>query len=505
LGGVVKKVSIQTPDAIFSIPFFQVIKGKKLGPHPFIVPIRDVETREPLPGIYIGDIGPKFGYNTTDNGYMLFDHVKVPHFNQLARFAKVEADTAVYTPPKSNALTYGTLTWVSANNVQQSRTVLMRSVTIAIRYCAIRRQFADHDSPKFEGSKPIETQVLDYTMVQARIFPILAKAYAFHYTAKYMFELYSKNISNINNNDLSLMAETHASSSGLKALCTIEAAEAIEVCRRACGGHGYSSACGLGTFYGDYLPQVTWEGDSYMLSQQTSRHLLKQMRALQADPDNVPKGFIADYMRHYFKNRHSVADVTHSGDLYDPMWFVKAFGYRAAWLVEQTLSLRDGLSKRSWNSLLPELYKCSKAHSQALVVYNFAMAILNDEDLNSKPALRTVMQQLFLLYATHTMEQEGAEFLSCGYLQPKQYQLLSTKVQEIMAVIRPQAVPLVDSFALSDYLLNSQLGSSTGNVYEGLFKHALDEPINSSAWNVKIDDLDTLDITSSEALPRAKL
>jgi acyl-CoA oxidase len=482
-----------------------VLKGKKHGPHPFIVQIRDVETREPLPGIYIGDIGPKFGYNTTDNGYMLFDHVKVPHADQLARFAKVEADTAVYVPPKSNALTYGTLTWVRANIVQQSRTVLMRSVTIAIRYCAIRRQFADHDSPKFEGNKPIETQVLDYTMVQARIFPILAKAYAFHYTAKYMFDLYNKNIESINNNDLSLMAETHASSSGLKALCTIEAAEAIEVCRRACGGHGYSSACGLGTFYGDYLPQVTWEGDSYMLSQQTSRHLLKQMRAHKADPDGDHKGFIADYMRQYFKNRESRAEVQYSGDLYDPMWFVKAFGFRAAWLIEQTLELRDGLSKRSWNSLLPELYKCSKAHSQALVVYNFAMAILHDQELNSKPALRTVMQQLFLLYATHTMEQEGAEFQSCGYLQPKQYLLLSTKVQEIMAIIRPQAVNLVDSFALSDYLLNSQLGSSTGDVYEGLFKHALDEPLNSSAWNVKIDDLDTLDISSSEALPRARL
>lgn len=190
---------------------------------------------------------------------MLFDHVKVPYANQLARFAKVDADTAVYTPPKSNALTYGTLTWVRAGIVRNARTVLMRSVTVAVRYCAIRRQFADRDAPKFEGSKPIETPVLDYTMVQARIFPILAKAFAFHYTARYMFELYNENIANINNDDLSLMAETHASSSGLKALTTIEAAEAIETCRRACGGHGYSSACGLPAFYQDYLPQVTWE------------------------------------------------------------------------------------------------------------------------------------------------------------------------------------------------------------------------------------------------------
>ncbi|PWN38590.1 putative acyl-CoA oxidase [Meira miltonrushii] len=482
-----------------------VLKGKRVGPHPFIVPIRDPVTREPLPGVYVGDIGPKAGYNTTDNGYMLFDHVKIPHLNQLSRFAKVDPETAQYTPPQNSALTYGTMTWVRAGIVRNARTVLMRSVTVAVRYCAIRRQFADRDAPKFEGSKPIETQVLDYTMVQARIFPILAKAFAFHYTAKYMYELYEANMECINKGDLGLLAETHASSSGLKALCTIEAADAIEVCRRACGGHGYSAACGLPTFYNDFLPQVTWEGDSYMLSQQTSRFLLKQMRALNKNPDDMPKSFIADYMRHYKKNKGFKSDVQFSGDLYDPMWFVKAFGYRAAWLVEQTLELRDGPAKRSWNSILPELYRCSKAHSQALVIYNFAMAILHDEDLNSKPALRTVMQQLFLLYAIHTMESEAAEFLSCGYLQPNQYRLLSNKTQELFAVIRPQAVPLVDSFAISDFLLNSTLGARDGNVYEGLFKHALDEPLNSTRWNVDINDLETLDMDENASIPRAKL
>lgn len=44
--------------------------GKSYGPHPFVVPIRDLETREPLPGRTIGDIGPKIGYQVTDNGML---------------------------------------------------------------------------------------------------------------------------------------------------------------------------------------------------------------------------------------------------------------------------------------------------------------------------------------------------------------------------------------------------------------------------------------------------
>lgn len=38
-----------------------ITNGKSYGPHPFVVPIRDLKTREPLPGRIIGDIGPKLG------------------------------------------------------------------------------------------------------------------------------------------------------------------------------------------------------------------------------------------------------------------------------------------------------------------------------------------------------------------------------------------------------------------------------------------------------------
>jgi len=79
-------------------------QGKKRGPHPFIVPIRDIETRKPLPGRIIGDIGPKFGYQTTDNGMMLLQHVRIPHVNMMARFSSVNKETGEYLKPKQAQL-----------------------------------------------------------------------------------------------------------------------------------------------------------------------------------------------------------------------------------------------------------------------------------------------------------------------------------------------------------------------------------------------------------------
>lgn len=49
---------------------------KSYGPHPFIVQVRDMKTHQPLPGIVVGDIGPKFGYASMDNAYMLMKQVR---------------------------------------------------------------------------------------------------------------------------------------------------------------------------------------------------------------------------------------------------------------------------------------------------------------------------------------------------------------------------------------------------------------------------------------------
>jgi acyl-CoA oxidase len=58
--------------------------------------------------------------------------------------------------------------------------------------------------------------------------------------------------------DTSLLAEMHATTSGVKVLVSsISGVQDIEVARRSMGGHGYSAFAGLGRIYNDYLPSVT--------------------------------------------------------------------------------------------------------------------------------------------------------------------------------------------------------------------------------------------------------
>lgn len=127
--------------------------------------------------------------------------------------------------------------------------------------------------------------------VQIRLLPLLAATFALHFTGRGMMELYQENQKKMSvdvgkasstnrgagpeelNPGTDLLADLHATSCGLKALASTTAAEGLEVCRRACGGHGYSSFSGIGSWYADYLPTTTWEGDNYMLTQQVARYV----------------------------------------------------------------------------------------------------------------------------------------------------------------------------------------------------------------------------------------
>ncbi|KAL9108788.1 MAG: hypothetical protein Q9227_006445 [Pyrenula ochraceoflavens] len=471
-----------------------VIGGEKYGPHPFVLQIRDLKTHEPLENIHVGDIGPKFGYNTMDNGFLLLNNVKVPHINMLARFSSVDPNTNKYLKPSSPSLVYGTLTWVRSTIVLQSGAVLARGVTIATRYCAVRRQFQDRDSTNQAG----ENQVLNYTMVQIRLLPLLAATFALHFTGRGMMALYQENqkrmsgdVGQLSQTDrgagpeelhpgADLLADLHATSCGLKALASTTAAEGLEICRRACGGHGYSQFAGIGSWYADYLPTVTWEGDNYMLTQQVSRYLLKSARAvLQGKAaDNDTTRILSTFLKR--QDMGAAFDI-----LGNDSEIVDAFAWRTAFLTFEALKHRDE-SKRSWNSLLVDFWRLSTAHSQYLVIKNFYTALQSPETNKSLDNdTLELLRKLYRLYSLHVLEREASEFFTSGACTVRQIQLARTKaVMQLLEEIRPHAVRLVDVWKFPDWQLDSSLGRYDGECYTDMFYRASQlNPINEMVFD----------------------
>ncbi|KAK9439796.1 acyl-coenzyme A oxidase 1 [Metarhizium brunneum] len=458
-----------------------IIDGKTYGPHPFVVQIRDLKTHKPLPNVHVGDIGPKFGYNTMDNGFLLFNKVKVPHISLLSRFSGVDPETGKYIRPQNPALVYGTMTYIRSTIVLQSGSVLARGVTIAVRYCAVRRQFQDRDSTNDELG---ENQVIDYTMVQHRLLPLLAATYALHFTGRAMLRLYNENQKRLaspsSKSSHDILPDLHATSCALKAFSSTVAAEGLEVCRRACGGHGYSAFSGIGSWYADYLPTVTWEGDNYMLTQQVARYLLKSARAvLKGKPaSNDISGVLAE-----FKARQ---DIGAAFDILDnDEDLVKAFAWRVAFLTFEALKHRDE-EKQAWNSLLIDFWRLSTAFAQYLIVKNFYETLQDQATTSSlDPATTTMLRSLFHLFALNYLQSHASEFFTSGASTVRQIQLARTKrTLSLLKEIRPHAVKLVDAWKFSDWQLDSSLGRYDGRVYEDMFHRASEvNPLNDITFD----------------------
>jgi acyl-CoA oxidase len=118
-----------------------IIKGKKFGVHSFLVPIRDKEHKV-LPNVEVGDIGPKFGYQTKDNGYALFNKHRIPRMNMLMRYTKV-SPTGEYTKTGDEKISYATMLMIRSMIPDSCCLAYSKAALIATRYSLVRSQFRD--------------------------------------------------------------------------------------------------------------------------------------------------------------------------------------------------------------------------------------------------------------------------------------------------------------------------------------------------------------------------
>lgn len=441
-------------------------QGKDLGPHAFIVHLRSPEDHSPLPGVIVGDIGNKMGYNAVDNGFVRFDHVRVPRRNMLMKHSKVDPDGTFHPPPVAKAA-YGTMVFVRADIVSNAALFLKKGLTIAIRYNAVRRQ----SNIKPDG---LETQVLDYQHSQRTLFPLLATAYAFHFTGAVMRRMYFQfEKASRTGGDFSALPELHATSSGLKAYCTWKTKDGLEISRLACGGHGFMHISGIPHTAGNYAPQATYEGDNNVLCLQTARYLLKANRL--AAKGEKPAGN-AFYLALPVCARSKIGQGGKS--VRDLEACVDAFEHRAARLVKDATAKMAGLKDDvGFQVLMVDWIKAAKAHCAYVVLRNFTQGV-EEAPATCSPPTCVVLQRLLALHALSGIEDEIGDFLEDGYLMQSQTALVHKEVQVLLKEIRPDAVALVDAFGLDDYFLNSALGAHDGDVYRRAYDWVQSAPMN---------------------------
>lgn len=445
------------------------IDGKDHGPHAFIVQIRSMIDHMPLPGIEIGDIGPKIGFNSVDNGYLRFDHYRIPRDCMLMKNSEV-TPSGEYVAKVGGKASYGTMVFIRSLLVMSASFSLGKAVTIATRYSAVRRQTAPSDGV-------MESQVIDYQTQQNAIFPYIATTFALLFTGRFMKGLFEEFQKDSKSGNLGRLPEVHATSAGLKALVTATTADGIEICRKACGGHGFSDFSGLTILYQDYVGSCTYEGENTVLHLQTARYLLKVAR--QGLSGKKLEGD-CKYLENPQGNGSCPAQKAE--DLYNPEIQLEAFRRRAAHIIFGALrqikkNVDSGMSEEdARNAVSIDLVKCSRAHCQYILAVNFVNSLAS---LPNSPS-KVILQRLCNLFIFHTIENDMGEFLASRYLNVAQIEMIQSSIKVLLAQIRPDAVSIVDSFMYHDYELCSALGKYDGDVYNDLLRLAKKSVLNKT-------------------------
>ncbi|EMG50426.1 Acyl-coenzyme A oxidase 4 [Candida maltosa Xu316] len=464
-----------------------VVDGKDYGVKTFVVPLRD-SNHDLMPGVTVGDIGAKMGRDGIDNGWIQFSNVRIPRFFMLQKFCKVSAEGEVVLPPLEQ-LSYSALLGGRVMMVLDSYRMLARVSTIALRYAIGRRQFKG-DNVDQNDPNALETQLIDYPLHQKRLFPYLAAAYVVSTGALKVEHTIQSTLATLDaaveNNDTTAifksiddMKSLFIDSGSLKATTTWLAAEAIDQCRQACGGHGYSSYNGFAKAFNDWVVQCTWEGDNNVLSLSVGKPIIKQIIGIE-DSGKTVRGSTAflNQVKDFTGSNASKVVLNNTSDLNDINKVIKSIEVAIIRLAhEAAISVR----KESLDFAGAELVQISKLKAHHYLLTEFVKRVGEFEHKELVPFLNTIGR---LYSATVVLDKFAGVFLTFNVASPQAItDLASTQIPKLCAEVRPNVVAYTDSFQQSDMVINSAIGKYDGDVYENYFDlvKQLNPPKNTKA------------------------
>ncbi|XP_018398921.1 PREDICTED: peroxisomal acyl-coenzyme A oxidase 3 isoform X2 [Cyphomyrmex costatus] len=480
--------------ATHGLIFAQLITpdGVKRGLHVFIVPIRDLQTHLPFPGVTVGDMGEKIGLNGVDNGFIMFDNYSIPRSCLLNRTADVSEDGKYVLTLKDERKRYGSSLGALSGGRVMITTIctqyMVIALTIAIRYCAVRKQFG----PTEDNELP----VIEYQTQQWRIIPHLAAMYAIKIFSsmlkKSLAEFQINRSSENEDSTADLGMEIHALSSAAKPLCSWISRDVIQDCRESCGGHGYLKMSRLGDIRAENDANCTYEGENNVLIQQASNWLLSQWANVikgQAVPSPLNS---ADFLMNAEQILNTKFNQTTVEDVLKPENLLLTFKWLVCYYLKKTYQRMKEFQSNGMsdfdvrNNIQTFLARTlSLVYAEHAVILYFSRCL---QDPKWKTNEREVLTKLCSLFGAITLEKRLGDLYGGGYASPNSNidNLLREGIIMYCRDLVNDAVALVDVLAPPDFILNSALGMSDGKVYKHIKEWIFKDKENferPSWWN----------------------
>jgi acyl-CoA oxidase len=422
-----------------------MIDGKNYGVTAFVVPLRD-KSGKLCEGVTIKDCGRKLGLNGVDNGVIYFNNVIVPKENMLDKFASVNEQGKFESPIASDNRRFftmlGTLVGGRIGIPRSGNAASKTGLAIAIRYGDQRKQFGP------EGAS--EVPILNYRTHQRRLMPLLANAYALHFSLQYLTERYFKKTE-------AEMQEIEALAAGLKSFATWNTTATLQECREACGGKGYLWENRLGILKNDSEIYTTFEGDNTVLMQLVAKSRLTEFKQEFSGGGMLGIiNFLAERAGTSITEMNPyIIRKTDEDHLLDPEFHMSAFEYRERdILISAARRLKrhidEGMdSFDAFNVCQHHLVQVGFAYIERIILEQFQQAVKQTKDVGCK----AILTKLCNLFAISQLDKNKGWYLEQGYMDGVKTKAIRKVLNQLCWEVRQEAVPLVNSFGIPERAL----------------------------------------------------
>ncbi|MCV9386612.1 acyl-CoA dehydrogenase family protein [Reichenbachiella ulvae] len=431
-----------------------VIDGTVYGVNAFVVPLRD-KAGQLHPGVTIKDCGRKMGLNGVDNGRIYFDQVRIPKKDMLDRYALVDENGQFQSPIASDNRRFftmlGTLVGGRIGIPRSGLSAAKSGLTIAIRYSDQRKQFG----PENAGEVPI----LNYRTHQRRLLPLLANAYASHFSLQYLTDRFLKRSE-------SDAQEIEALAAGLKSFCTWNTTATLQECREALGGKGYLSENRIDRLKNDTDIYTTFEGDNTVLMQLVAKSRLSEFKKEFSDINFFGLvNYVSEQARTSLIEMNPITvRNTDSEHLLDFDFHLNAFQYRERDILTSAARrikkhLDAGMdSFDAFNQTQYHMLHVGFAYIERVVLEQFQAQVERTTD----PQCKATLTKLCQLFALTQIEKNKGWYLEHDYMAGTKTKAIRRQVNQLCAELRPEAVALVDAFRIPDSCLGAPIAVKKG-------------------------------------------
>ena len=214
---------------------------------------------------------------------------------------------------------------------------------------------------------------------------------------------------------------------------------------------------------------IKWEGDNTILALQAGRSLIAQYQdAVEGKKLSAGTGYLNN-VEQVLKQKCASDDALDTLEGIDQGWATVAAAAVKKAADDFQARIKAGRNKeQAFEDCSQVRFVAASVHTSGYIFRQFRHAV--ERMPKGTDGVREHLELLAKFYGLWQMEEKAAFFLKSGWLTPAQLDVVTAKVTEYCSKTRTFAIPLIDSFAISDHALNSPIGRYDGDIYREYFR-----------------------------------